>query len=135
MSTAANPREARIQQLREASARKSADATAKAKRAIIALESKGRPINFRTVATAAGVSKDFLYATPDLRRTIIDKRRPVRALVNLPAATTRSGSDQVKLQVATDALRRMRAENATLRAENARLRGDNQALRRRLTAN
>lgn len=123
-------REARIDQLKAAAQRKREDAIARACRAIVALENRGRPINFTSVAVEAGVSKDFLYKNEPLRRAIAFKRGPAQATIN-PAREAPGSSAAVKLQVATDALRKLRAENATLRTENARLRGDLQALRRR----
>lgn len=124
-------RDARIAQLRGAALRKHEDASAKANRAIIALENRGRVVNFTTVAAEAGVSRDFLYKNDALRSAIMDKRRasigsPARSRSPSPAS-----SDAVKLRVATDALRRLRAENDALRAENARLRGDLHELGRR----
>lgn len=124
-------RDARIAQLRDAAARKREDATAKANRAIIALENRGRAINFTTVAAEAEVSKDFLYKTEALRSTIMAKRGPSNGGTPRSRTSSPNSSDAVKLKVATDALKRLRAENDALRAENARLRGDLYDLRRR----
>lgn len=123
-------RDARIAQLRTAAQRKHEEALARANRAIVALENRGRAINFTTVANEAGVSRDFLYKNAALRRAIALKRGVVRAVVSQPMQAS-SGSAAVKLHVATDALRRLREENTKLRTENARLHGDLRALRRR----
>ncbi len=121
----------RVTQLRRASRRKHDDAIAKAKRAIVALENRGLAINFTSVASTAGVSKDFLYKNEALRSTIIGKRRASTGVPSRSESPSPSSSDAVKLRVATDALKRLRAENDSLRAENARLRGDLHELRRR----
>ena len=125
----------RITQLRHAARRKHDAAVAKAKRAIVALENRGLAVNFTSVASTAGVSKDFLYKNEALRSAIMGKRRaptggPSRSQSPSPSPSPTS-SDAVKLRVATDALKRLRAENDSLRAENARLRGDLHELRRR----
>ncbi|MET3808899.1 hypothetical protein ABIB25_005931, partial [Nakamurella sp. UYEF19] len=117
----------------QAAQRKSDDATAKAQRALIALHTKGRPINFNTVAAEASVSKDFLYANSDIRRQIIQHRKTAAPESRRPATTPSGRSDAssvVKLAVASTALRRLRTENEILRSENARLLGDLTALRR-----
>ena len=127
-----NGREARIDLLREASARKSEAAVARANRAIIALDNRGMVINFNTVAAEGCVSKDFLYNNPRLRREIISRRPAIPQRGNdVVRRTSEDASTVVKLQVATEALRAMRAEIVVLRAENARLQGDLLALRRR----
>lgn len=125
-------RDARINNLRAATARKSADAEARARRAIIALENTGRPINFNTVAAEGKVSKDFLYRNVDLRRRIIDRRRSPATSASASPAAVRSheASAAVKLSVATAALQALRHENQQLREENARLQGDLLAERR-----
>jgi hypothetical protein len=124
-------RDARIAQLRDAAVRKREDATAKASRAIIALENRGRAVNFTTVASEAGVSKDFLYKNEALRSTIMGKRGPSTGSPSRSRSPSPASSDAVKLRVATDALKRLRAENDALRTESARLRGDLHDLRRR----
>lgn len=123
-------REVRISQLKAAASRKREDAIARANRALVSLESRGRPINFTSVSLEAAVSKDFLYKNQALRRIIVSKRGPGRPALS---ATSTSGANAsaVKLTVATEALRQLRRENQALAAENARLRGDLQALRQR----
>lgn len=126
-------RQQRTEQLRSASARKSEEAQAKARRAIVSLENTGRPVNFNTVAAAAGVSKNFLYENSEIRRRIVDLRRaPVRRTESSPAAArSHEASTAVKLSVAVAALQGLRKENQQLRDENARLQGELLAERRR----
>lgn len=116
-------REARQTRLRAAAGKKSAEAVARAHRAIVSLENRGQTVNFNTVAEVGYVSKDFLYSNTELRALIMQKRgRPAGPTV--PASEGTEASAAVKLQVVTAALERLRAENAHLRQENARLRGE-----------
>ena len=118
--------DSRIANLRSAAARKSADAKARARRALVGLENRGAPINFNSVADEARVSKGFLYGDPDIRQQIIERRRqPPRLLESGPrTANSREASAQVKLAVASDVIRQLRSEVEQLRAENVTLRGD-----------
>lgn len=123
-------RNERVTRLRAAAQRKSQDAAARAHRAIITLESRRQAVNFNTVAAAGGVSKDFLYSNPQLRSLIMEKRA-FRPSPNVSAGQRASeASALVKLAVATEALNRVRQENAQLRLENAALRGELLATRR-----
>ena len=123
-------RDDRIARLRAAAQRKSEDATARAHRAILALETRRQVVNFNTVAAEAAVSKDFLYGNRQLRSLIMEKR-PGRAGPVVPAAERASeASALVKLAVIAEALQRIRQENAQLRHENAALRGELLAVRR-----
>jgi hypothetical protein len=120
----------RIARLRAAAQRKSEDATARAHRAILALETRRQVVNFNTVAAAAAVSKDFLYSNKQLRSLIMQKRLGRPGLVVPAAEQASEASALVKLAVATEALLRIRQENAQLRHENAVLRGELLAARR-----
>lgn len=123
-------RDDRIARLRVAAQRKSEDATARAHRAILALETRRQIVSFNTVAAEAAVSKDFLYSNKQLRSLIMQKQ-PSRPGPVVPAAEQASeASALVKLAVATEALLRIRQENAQLRHENAILRGELLAARR-----
>ena len=123
-------RDDRIARLRVAAERKSEDATARAHRAILALETRRQVVNFNTVAAEAAVSKDFLYNNKQLR-SLITEKRPGRPGPVVPTTERASkASALVKLAVATEALQRIRQENAQLRLENAALRGELLAARR-----
>jgi hypothetical protein len=88
------------------------------------LETRRQAVNFNTVAAEAAVSKDFLYSNTQLRLLIMEKR-PGRSGPAVPVDERPSeASALVKLAVATEALRRLREENAQLRRENAALRGE-----------
>lgn len=123
----------RIDHLRAAAARKSDDAQARARRALVALENRGAPINFNSVADEAKVSKGFLYSNPDIRQLITERRRqpPRRLEPETQTARSSEASAVVKLAVATDVIRQQRAEIEQLRNENATLRGDLLAEQRR----
>lgn len=129
-------RDERVARLRAAAQRKSEDAAARAYRAIITLEARHQAVNFNTVATAADVSKDFLYSNPRLRSLIMEKRPDGRRGLSIPGGQrTSEASALVKLAVATEALNRVREENAQLRLENAALRGELMAARRTAAGN
>ncbi|WP_407942896.1 DUF6262 family protein [Luteipulveratus halotolerans] len=125
--------DARTHALRAASEAKRADTLARARRAIVALESRGERINFNSVAAEAKVSTGYLYRQPDLRRAIADRRRsPAQSITASARVSARTSSaDAKKLAIATAALKRLHAENQALRKENALLRGDLAQERRR----
>lgn len=62
------------QNLLQAARAKREAATARAEQGLGRLLKAGSPINFHTVATEAGVSKDFLYRSTQLRERIMDLR-------------------------------------------------------------
>lgn len=128
--------DARTAALRAAAADKRSATLARSRRAIVALENRGKTVNFNTVAAEAGVSKSYLYRQPDLRRVIAD-RRPVPARTVGASPRASMSAERVtakKLALASAALKRLRLENEALRGENARLRGDLAQERRRSTS-
>lgn len=98
----------------------------------MAMKARGAVIDFSTVAVEAGVSASFLYRHPALRADIagLRKQPPPRIEPGTASARSKEASNAVKLAVATEALRQLRAENELLRTENSRLQGELQALRR-----
>ncbi|WP_144796580.1 DUF6262 family protein [Microbacterium paludicola] len=127
-------RQARVENLKESSTRKSEEAQAKAWRAIMALVARGATVDFPAVVIEAGVSPSFLYKNPRLRAEIVSRRTPPPPRIESRSTVARSkeASNAVKLAVASSALRQLRDENTSLRAENARLQGEIQTLRRSL---
>lgn len=114
-----------MERLRQASDRKRDEARAKANRALMALEAEGTPINFRTVAAAAGVSTDFLYSHRDLADRIKRSRAAPSNARPVPVSERPSAkSAAVQLSVVQASNQALRNEVAQLRDENARLRGE-----------
>lgn len=91
------------------------------------LDREGAEITFVAVASAAGVSRAFLYKTPSLCEEIVRLRRPrPTPAQRVPAAHRRS-------EASKDATAsRLQEDNRQLRTENIELRRANEALLGRL---
>lgn len=113
----------RVDRLTASAKSRTAEATARAQRAITALQSRGAAINFNTVAREGGVSKDFLYGSPDLSARIRSLRNAKTPVADVPRAE-RPSEDSARVQLTV-----LRESNAGLRAENEELRRENAALR------
>jgi len=123
--------ERRAEALRQAAQAKHQTATKRAEAALRKLTKSGEDINFRAVATAAGVSVDFLYRHPQLRQRIEHLR--ARQQKAPTAATPEPGPDDRAVVVALTArLREARGEIAQLKAQLAAAHGELLALRRQL---
>lgn len=97
---------------------------------------RGDPITFRGLAQTAGVSLDFLYRTPEIRRQVEQLRAGQQAR---PAARTPAyGADQpgsvIRTLTAqlTELKRRHREETSALKQALEAAHGENLELRRRL---
>lgn len=91
------------------------------------LDRDGSEITFVAVASAASVSRAFLYKTPSLCEEIARLRRPRPAPgERVPAAQRRSDASKDAATV------RLTADNRLLRAENRELRAQNEVLLGRL---
>ncbi|OBA86875.1 MULTISPECIES: DUF6262 family protein [Mycobacteriaceae] len=120
--TAAN-RERRTARLAEAAAARSADAAARARRAITKLHNAGQPITFVSVARAAGVSTSFLYQHRDLRCEIGERRTtPASGTSTSTPSSATVESLRTKLAVAVQRNRDLTEQIALLRTENEALR-------------
>lgn len=84
----ADDRERRTARFPEAAAARTADAAARARRAITRLHATRQPITFVSVARTAGVSTSFLYQHPELRREVGEHRTRERG----PAQATARNS-------------------------------------------
>ncbi|MDG5485498.1 DUF6262 family protein [Mycolicibacterium gadium] len=122
--------------LRNAARKRHESATERAHDALSALAARGAPINFVRVAREAGVSTDFLYRQPQLRRRIEQLRtssfirnQPETSVEDLSStsAAVRALSAQIK-----ELRRSHRAEVTRLKQALAVAQGENLALRRRL---
>ncbi|OBB86586.1 DUF6262 family protein [Mycolicibacterium peregrinum] len=119
----ADDRELRTARLAEAAAARTADAAARARRAITKLHATGQPITFVSVARTAGVSTSFLYQHPDLRREVRERRSPAASRTSTSTASSATvESLRTKLAVAVQRNRDLTEEVAVLRAENEALR-------------
>jgi hypothetical protein len=86
------------------------------------LNSAGVPVTFAAIAEAAGVSRSWLYAQPDIRRDI-ERLRQVTSRAPTPAIpTTQRTSDpslSTRLQVANQRIRELTDDNQRLRRQLA----------------
>jgi hypothetical protein len=108
------------------------------RRAVAALrriDNAGIPINFDVVAREAKVSRSWLYNQPDLRSEIErlrGRQRPAtRAVPDRQRAT--DASLHQRLQVATDRIRQLEADNQQLRRALAEALGERRTDRTRDT--
>lgn len=116
-------RELRTSRLAEAAAARSANAAARARRAITRLRTTDQPITFVSVARNANVSTSFLYQNPELRREINERRAPSASKPGPPRASVATvESLRTKVAVAMQRNRDLTEELAVLRSENEVLR-------------
>jgi len=124
--------EERVERLTASARTRTSDATARAHRAITALQARGAAVNFNTVAREGSVSKDFLYGSQDLAARIRELRSTRIPIIDVPRSERPSeDSARVQLTVLRESNADLRAENDHLRRENAALRGEIMRLRRR----
>jgi hypothetical protein len=124
--------EERVERLTASARTRTSEATARAHRAITALQARGAAVNFNTVAREGSVSKDFLYGSQDLAARIRELRSTRMPIIDIPRAQRPSeDSARVQLTVLRESNADLRAENDQLRRENAALRGEIMRLRRR----
>jgi hypothetical protein len=122
--------------LRLAAARKSAAAQARAEQGLRELVRRGQPVTFRGLAQTAGVSLEFLYRHPELRRRVEQLRAqqqsrppdpPGRVDPDQPSSVIRTLTAQI-----TELKRRHREEVQALKQALEAAHGENLELRRRL---
>jgi hypothetical protein len=121
--------------LRKATAARTAAAAARADNALVAMIKEGEPVTFRRLAARAGVSLDFLYRNAGIRSRIEQTRtaRPAR-----PEPAGDPGGEHASSVVRTltaqlaGLKRRHREETAELRRALEQAHGENLLLRRRL---
>lgn len=116
-------RERRTARLAQATAARTADAAARARRAITKLHNTGQPITFVSIARSAGVSTSFLYQHPELRREICERRTHRSGHPSTPTASSATvESLRTKLAAVMQRNRDLTEEIAVLRTENTALR-------------
>ena len=106
-------------------------AVARARNIIGALDRAGTAVTFTAVASAAGVSRSWLYTQSDLRDTITHLRHKPTSITPARPAAQRATTDSLRarLDAARDEIRHLRTENTDLHAQLARSLG-NQRLHR-----
>ena len=125
--------ERRAEVLRETADAKRDAATKRAEVALRKLIKHGAQINFRAVATAAGVSVDFLYRHQELRARIEHLRSRQQRSLSPSKATPEPDQDDRGVVVALTArLREARGEVTQLKAQLAAAHGELLSLRRQL---
>ncbi len=116
--------------LAAAAARKHDDVVMRASTALRELDRIGAAINFQAVATAAGVSRQWLYQQPDLRREIEQRRDPGSKPAGIPAVQRGTeASLRQRIRSLLDENQRLRGETVELRAELALAYGQQRATR------
>jgi hypothetical protein len=102
-------------------------ARAKAIQALRELDHAGAPVTFQAVAGAAGVSRSWLYAQPDIRAEI-ERLRAVTGRAPLPSIPasqrTTEPSALTRLDAALNRNRELTEENQRLRRQLARALGE-----------
>ncbi|MFB7327615.1 DUF6262 family protein [Streptomyces sp. NPDC056190] len=122
--------------LRQAVARKSAAAQARAEKGLQEMIRRGQPITFRGLAQTADVSLDFLYRCTELRRRVEQLRaqqrnQPPRPGTQPPGESPSSVVRTLTVQLA-ELKRQHRDEVQALRQALEAAQSENLELRRRL---
>ena len=120
--------------LTAAAARRHQLTRAKAIQALRELHRAGTPITFTAVATAAGISRSWLYTQPDIRGQIQQLRGPATSTpaAAIPAAQRATDASlRARLTVALERNRLLAEENTRLRRQLARALGDQRSSRTR----
>jgi hypothetical protein len=107
---------------------------AKAIQALRELEAAGTAVTFDAVATAAAVSRSWLYTQPDLRAEIKRLRASCQQAPGTPVPLRQRASDASllrRLETAHARIRSLADENRQLREQLARALGERRAVRLR----
>jgi hypothetical protein len=98
----------------------------RARQAIEDLDRAGTPVTFTSVASAAGVSRSWLYTQANLRDAITRLRHTTASIKPTIPAAQRATTDSLRarLDAARDEIRHLRTENANMHAQLARTLGD-----------
>ncbi|MGP4105136.1 DUF6262 family protein [Nonomuraea sp. KM90] len=105
---------------------------AKAIQALREIDAEGTAVTFDIVARAAGVSRSWLYAQPDLRAEIERLRSERQRASATPVPVRQRASDASllrRLEAANERTRRLTEENRQLREQLSRALGDLRAAR------
>jgi hypothetical protein len=114
-----------------AARRRSDEARQKAEAAIRRIDAAGQPVTFSTVATAAGVSRSWLYAQLDLREQVSRLRarhQQAPASPQIPGPQRATPASLLRrLEAATDRIRALETDNRQLRDALERALGEQRA--------
>jgi negative regulator of sigma E activity len=119
--------------LAEAAARRHELTRARAIQALRELDRVGGPVTFAAVATAAGISRSWLYTQPDIRsqvQRLRDSTTETRTAIPARQRAT-DPSLRSRLTAALERNRQLAEENSRLRQQLARALGDQRAARTR----
>lgn len=122
-------RQQRLDHLARAARAKHDAALTRAEAGLRQLIKSGAPVNFRTLATEAGVSLDFLYRTPQLRERV-EALRAQQHPRPAPSGPNAAAPTNAVVAALTAKLRQARDENTHLRAQLAAAHGELLTLRR-----
>jgi hypothetical protein len=120
--------------LAEAAARRHELTRSKAIQALRELDRAGTPITFAAIASAAGISRSWLYTQPDIRSQVQQLRSSHRTstATAIPAAQQPTASSlRARLTAALQRNQALAEENARLRRQLARALGDQRFTRTR----
>jgi hypothetical protein len=121
--------------LSEAAARRHELTRAKAIQALRELDRAGAPVTFAGVASAAGVSRSWLYTQPDISGQIRRLRRSANSAGSagaIPAGQRATDASlRTRLTATLDRNKQLADENARLRRQLARALGDQRSERTR----
>jgi hypothetical protein len=110
-----------------AARRRHEQARARATQALRDLDSAGTPATFAAAASAAGVSRSWLYSQPDLRLQVERLREATRHAPSPPVPARQRASDaslHARLEAALHRNRTLADENQRLRRQLAHALGD-----------
>ncbi|MGH3305033.1 MAG: DUF6262 family protein [Streptosporangiaceae bacterium] len=112
----------RIERLRQAAQARHDDTLHRARTTLRALARRGEPITVRGVASAARVSRSWLYRQPQLIAEIDRLRQPRPARRPSVPATQRASIESLRQQIHAyrEEITRLRAENQALSEQLAR---------------
>ena len=111
--------------LSEAAARRHELTRSKAIQALRELDRAGTPITFAAIASAAGISRSWLYTQPDISGQIRRLRGKTSGAGAIPAGQRATDASlRARLAAALDRNRQLADDNARLRRQLARALGD-----------
>ncbi|HEY6312459.1 MAG TPA: DUF6262 family protein [Streptosporangiaceae bacterium] len=121
--------------LAEAAARRHELTRARAVQALRELDRAGSPVTFASVATAAGISRSWLYTQPDIRdeiRRLRGNAKDAGSAGVIPAGQRATGASlRARLTAALARNQQLADENTRLRRQLARALGDQRSARTR----